>query len=110
MKGFTKDHKFHPINNTRKKKKCVGNACKRQSEKEFDKNLGVVLKKFEKTRKATDEGNTQTFEEKFDKQAVVLESALNKRAGVFEKNVDKVANELASVAERAVDTAVVSAL
>jgi hypothetical protein len=104
MKGFTRDKKFIPINNTRKKKKCVGDACKIQSEKQFDKNLGVVLKKFDKTRKASDEENAQTFEQEFDKQAVVLESALDKRAGVLEKKFDKGANQLGSIAERAVDS------
>ncbi len=105
-KGFTRNKKFIPINNTRKKKKCIGDACKIQSEKQFDKNLGVVLKKFDKTRKASHEENPQTFEESLDKQAGVVESALDKRAGVVEKKFDKGANQLASVAEGALDSLV----
>jgi biopolymer transport protein ExbB/TolQ len=103
LKGFTRDKKFVPINNTRKKKKCIGDACKIQSEKQFDKNLGVVLKKFDKTRKAT-------FEEQFDEQAGVVESALNRE---FDKKVSKAESHLnkgAGILESAVDQAVVSAI
>ena len=78
----------------RAKGKCVGDACKRQSEEQFDKNLDKILKNFDKTRKAGDEEKFEKelesiLNRKVDKKFSQAESNLNKGAGILESSVDQ---------------------